>query len=213
MALIRSFRDVPPGGWRYIQPETAVVFTSDNFDDLVRQIRPHREYKHLPTDTIELDVQRQLCLQLSPTECKAEAGEDYNPIADQTRSLTTAKAVSFTKAVVGVLAEIAAGRSALCDRAEAATRADTCRRCPFNRSVALCSCSAVYKAVEASIPKDRRFPDIGVCAACGCSLQAKVNLPLSVVTDTNSPGVVFPTWCWQRPAPPLNGANNSDTSS
>ena len=55
MALIRSFRDVPPGGWRYVQPETGVHFSSDTFDGLVAKVRPHREYKGLSNETLEVD--------------------------------------------------------------------------------------------------------------------------------------------------------------
>ena len=192
--------------------ETGVWFISDNYDDLIKKIEPHRSYKNLPLDTIHSDVQRQLCAGLTTTECQPEPGENYRPVKDLTTTLTTAKAISLTKSVAGILAEVASGRSALCDKTEAAARADICRRCPFNRSANLCSCSAVYKAIEAAIPKDRRYPDISVCAACGCSLQAKVNLPLGVIKASNSPEVVFPAWCWQHPDTPLNGAGTSDTT-
>lgn len=212
MALLRSFRDVPPGGWRYVQPETGVRFNSDNYDDLVADIDRHRRYKGLPTDTTGVDVQRQICQMLTNGECDSEPGEDYRPTADLTARLTTSMALSLGKTVVAALARVAAGDTPLCSKQEAAARAAVCRGCPLNKPAALCSCSAVYKAIEAAVPKDRMQPGISVCMACGCSLQAKVNLPLEVVTVGNSPDVVFPVWCWQRPGSPLRGVESSGTT-
>lgn len=212
MALIRSFRDVPPGGWHYIQPETAVEFASDNYDDLIAQIIPHRKYKGLPVESVELDVQRQLCLGLSDAHCKAEPDEVYRPVTDLTARLTTGMALALGKTVVAALAEVAAGKVPLASKEEAQRRASICRGCPFNKPASLCSCSAVYKAIEAAIPKDRMQPGISVCMACGCSLQAKVNLPLSVIQAGNSPEVVFPPYCWQTPGTTLPDSSVSSTS-
>lgn len=212
MALIKSFRDVPPGGWRYVQPETGVRFECDTFEGLVAMVRPHRDYKGIGHDTLSQDIQRQICAGLSTSWCQTEPGEDYRPVEDLTSRLTTGMALSLGKAVVGALAEVAAGRTPLCSLEEARARAAVCRGCPFNKPASLCSCSAVYKAIEASIPKDRRHPGISVCMACGCSLQAKTNLPLEVVNASNSLEVVFPSWCWQRPGAPLQGTGSSDTT-
>lgn len=211
MALLKGFRDAPAGGWRYVQPETGVRFESDTFDDLISKILPHRKYKGIPFDNLRLDVQRQICASQTNGECEAEPGEDYRPINDLTASMTTGKALSFGRSIVSALAEVAAGRAPLCPVEESQARATVCRGCPFNKDAALCSCTAVYKAVEASIPKDRRQPGISVCMACGCSLQAKVNLPLKVVNDGNHPEMVFPDWCWQRPGAPLSSTTTSDT--
>ena len=120
MALIRSYRDVPPGGWRYTQPETGVSFSSDNYDDLIRQIRPHREYKGLPVESVELDVQRQLCLALTESQCKPEPDEVYRPVTDLTARLTTGMALSLGKAVVAALAEVATGKLPFATKEEAA---------------------------------------------------------------------------------------------
>lgn len=162
-------------------------------------VRPHREYKGIAYDTLSQDVQRQICSGLDTSWCQTEPGEEYKPVADLTARLTTGMALSLGKAIVGALAEVAAGRIPLCPAEEAQARAEICRGCPFNKPASLCSCSAVYKAIEAAIPKDRRHPGISVCMACGCSLQAKANLPMDVIKASNPPDVVFPSWCWQRP--------------
>lgn len=198
MALIRSFRDVPPGGWRYVQPETGVHFDSDTFEGLVEKIRPHRLYKGIGAEDLEAEVQRQLCVGLSEQECRAEPGEDYRPVRDLTAKLTTRMALGLTRAVTASLLEVASGRAALVSSDEAEARAVVCRGCPFNKPASLCSCSAVYRAIEAAIPRGRELKGISVCMACGCSLQAKANLPLAVVQASNPLGISFPQWCWQR---------------
>lgn len=197
MALIRSFRDVPPGGWRYVQPETGVRFSADTFEALVEQVRPHREYKRIPTDDLALEVQRQLCTGLTEAECKPEPGEDYRPVRDLTARLSTGLALSLTRTITAALSEVAAGKSPLVSRDEARKRAAVCRGCPFNKPASLCACSAVYRAIESAIPAERREDGVSVCMACGCSLQAKVNLPLDVIRAGNAPDAVFPSWCWQ----------------
>ncbi len=204
MATYKLFPYVPPGGWRYVQPDTAQRFESDTFEDLVRQVTTHRNYKGLDVTDVGRDIQRQLCLSLSTEHCTPEPGESYAPVRDLTSELTTSKAVSLSKAVVGALAKVATGESPLVDRETAEARAQVCRGCPFNKSAKLCSCSAVYLSIEAAVPKDRRPAGVSVCMACGCSLVAKVNLSQEVIEGSLPEGLTLPPWCWQRkPGTPL----------
>jgi len=199
MSTLKHYSIVPPGGWRYVQPDTAVRFESDTLEDLVRQVTRHREYKGLNVDHVQLDIERQLCWGLSDEWCRAEPGEVHKPVRDLTQELTTQMAASLGKAVVAFLGS--GGK--FNEKPEAQRRAAICRGCPFNKSAKACSCSAVYKLVEAMVPATRQEPGVSVCMACGCSLQAKINLPLEVVKASLSPEVVVPPWCWQAdPTPP-----------
>jgi hypothetical protein len=208
MARIKSFRDVPPGGWRYTQPETAVHFFAYSYDELLTKVKEHREYKGFPVDTLAQDIERQLCLQLDTDRCKAEPGEDYRPVDDLTQRLTTAMVVSLNKALVAFVA----GGAKFVELAEANERAAACRGCPFNKPASACSCHAAYRLIEAAIPKERRQPGISVCMACGCSLQAKVNLPLDVVAAALDPNIHLPEWCWQKKAQALRRNQETGTN-
>jgi hypothetical protein len=199
MATLKGFRDIPPGGWRYVQPETAVWFRADTFDELRERVKVHREYKGISIETLDLDIQRQLCLRLGPEFCTPEPGEDYRPVKDLSASLTTSMAVSFGKFL---MAHIAAGGE-MVSKEEAERRAAICRGCPFNTPAALCSCSAAYKAIELAVPKDRKVEGVSVCSACGCSLQLKVNVPIDVIAKSLPPDTVLPPWCWQKSAQTL----------
>lgn len=193
MARLKHLSIVPPGGWRYVQPETAARFTADTLAELTRQVQAHREYKGLPSDTLALDVECQLCAGLDGDWCRPEPGEDYRPVRDLTAQLTTAMALSLGRAITAFVA----GGGALVEKSEAERRAAICRGCPFNKPAKLCACSSVYGVVEALIPKDRKEPGVSVCMACGCSLQAKVNLPAEVIAASLPEGLVMPQWCWQ----------------
>jgi hypothetical protein len=210
MALIKSFRVVPPGGWRYVQPDTATRFFADfSYDDLRAQVLKHREYKGLPVDTIDQDIQRQMCEGLSCDHCKPEPGETYTPVRDLTSSLTTEMAVRLGTSVTKALTKFILGGLEFVPKAEAEARAAICRSCPFNKPASLCSCSSVYGMVEKLIPADRKEIGVSVCMACGCSLQAKVNLPADVIQASLAPDTVLPKWCWQRtPGTPLTGSGS-----
>lgn len=194
MATLKALRDVPPGGWKYVERETGQRFESDDYDGLKAAVRRHREYKGLPVDDLDTLIQSQLCLGLSTEHCKPAPGEDYRPVTNKTQSLTASMALAANKAFMA----FALIGFTFNEKAEADRRAAICRTCPFNTPASGCSCHAIYRTIEATIPAARKQPGISVCMACGCSLQAKVNLPDSVVVASASPDVVFPTWCWQR---------------
>lgn len=201
MALIKSTRLVPPGGWRYVQPETAMRFSSEfSFEELVAQVKNHREYKQLSTETLEEDIQRQMCSGLSGEHCRPEPGESWTPVKDLTASLSTSLAVKLMSSVTRALMKFVLGGLEFVPKAEAVRRADICQRCPFNKPATLCACSSVYGAVEKLIPDDRKELGVSVCMACGCSLQAKVNLPNDVILASLPDDLVLPSWCWQREA-------------
>lgn len=196
MATLRHHSITPPGGWRYVQPETGVRFASDNFRSLCEDVAKHRAYKALPLDTIAADIERQLCTALDLEWCRPAPGETHRPVRDLTYELTPALALNAMRAVTQFLKD---GATPV-PREEAERRAALCRGCPFNQPAKFCACSSVYTAVESLIPRDRRPTGLAVCTACGCSLAAKVNLPASAIAASLPAELVLPGWCWQGEA-------------
>lgn len=193
MARLKHYSITPPGGWRYVQPETGVRFASDNFRSLCEEVERHRAYKGLPRETLAADIERQLCTALDLEWCRTEPGEQHRPVRDLTYELTPALALNAMRAVTQFLKEGGVPVA----KEEAERRAAICRGCPFNQPAKFCSCSAVYTTIEALIPRDRREPGLSVCTACGCSLVAKVNLPASAIAASLPADLVLPQWCWQ----------------
>jgi hypothetical protein len=199
MPTLKSLNNTPQGGWRYLQPGTNVWFYENNWDLLVSKVRTHREYKGLDGANVEdvsKDVQNQLCMSMTTRECRQLPGEAYDPVPDKTSQLTSDMVLSLSK---GLLSFILHGAKWV-DKAEAERRSEICRSCPFNKPAAMCSCSAAYLTINKLVPKDRVPAGVDVCMACGCSLIAKVNLPIEVVADSIQKGQKFPSHCWQLEA-------------
>lgn len=195
MAELNNLRDVPPLGYRYMERATGHRFEATSYVELISLVVLHRQYKGLPTETVDHDVQDQMCLSLDLRYCHPLPGETYQPVKDLSHGLHTEMALSANATITSFVK----GGFRFCEPEEAERRAAICRSCPFNKPSSGCTCHAVYRLIEATIPKARMHPGISVCMACGCSLQAKVNLPAETVTASQPHGVVFPEWCWQRP--------------
>jgi len=198
MAKIKNFNLVPPGGWRFVERTTGVRFTKDNWSDLLRAVTEHRKYKGLPTETVSDEIQEQLCSGLSTEFCQPADGENYQPVNDLTQQLTTEMAISANAALTATIKRAVEGQDVWNSPEESAARAAVCRTCPFNKPTKNCSCHMVYRLINMMIPASRTHDGLGVCMACGCSLQAKVNLPMEVVQASQNPSTSFPEWCWQK---------------
>jgi hypothetical protein len=198
VARLNDTRTEPPGGWRYVQSETGCAIEAGSFPELLEKLAIHRKYKSVgSTDPAEMavEIENQLCQGLDPRFCRAEEGETYLPTVDQTRSLTSTKATAFSKSVFVFLA----GDDPIVSKEVSESRAAICRGCQFNRSAASCACSAFNKLISALVPKKRVEPGVDMCAACGCSLRAKLLLPDAVVQAGNEGrDIRFPSHCWQK---------------
>lgn len=195
MALLNSLRTEPPDGWRYLQRETGVWIRAELCDELVAQVIAHRQHKGLaPTDTqsVLLEIQRQLCLGAPKGVCKPEKGEDYIPLKDEARKLDLKTIAGASEALVFWLKS----GLGMVSKERAKERADICRSCQFNRPVPNCVCTPFWKIIDALIPKDRREPGLSVCGLCKCSLAAKVLAPSSVVREGMPSDLRLPPWCW-----------------
>jgi hypothetical protein len=197
MPLLNDTRTEPPGGWRYTQFETALRMEGGSLPELTDTVIAHRKYKGLypqDRDSVQKDIERQLCQMLEPRFCRSEAGEPVDPIIDQTRGLSTDKALALSRTVFEALKQ-----GKFTGVGESARRADICRRCPFNVSTSGCSCAPFYAAINLLVPKERLEKGVNLCAVCGCSLKAKIILPMEAVTAGNQgQGYKFPSYCWQN---------------
>lgn len=204
MAKIRNNSMIPQGGWTYRDRDTGHWFKCTAKSDLITEVTRHRQYKKLPLDRIAHDIDEQICLKLPVQDCTAcDPGEVHQPVQDRTKGITTEMAFAANKAVIsfvkGAVLSLLTGASPFVEPSVAAARAAVCRTCPFNQPLTGCSCQAAYRAIEAMVPAKRHHAGAHICSACGCSLQAKVNLPDSVISESLTPDTVFPHWCWQRP--------------
>lgn len=185
MALLKRWRQSPPGGFTYRQAETALTITAENGDALVDQVVAHRVYRNLtPTDreTVRLEIERQICVRLGHSDCRPESKDDPWVPQDGTKPrMGMTQILAFSRAA---LAFIKSG-GALAPMEVVRERAVGCLQCPLNIPLVGCSCTIFYKAVAAAVPDDRKIEGLNLCQACGCSLVAKVNLTDEQIVESN----------------------------
>lgn len=185
MALLKSYTTTPAGGWQYFQTETEFTIKGDCWSELVDLVIAHRRYRNLqPQDkpSVELDVQRQMCRKLGKQECRSEGPQDkWLPLPHDKTMLTMEMVLAFSKAAIAFVAS--GGEMAPME--EVKRRAAICKNCLFNQRLSGCRCQPFYALLDKTIPRDRRMPDMGVCAACQCSLAVKINLTESQIRISN----------------------------
>jgi hypothetical protein len=207
MARYKNHSLTPPGGWRFRERRSGLWFHHDNYADLVRDVNRHREYKGWNTSTTAQDIDEQICLNLTSDWCSGCEGE---PVKDLSQKINMSMAASANRALIAFISN----GCQWAPPAEAAARAEVCRTCPYSKHASGCSCQDIYRLIEGLIPKDRRQKAVEqhICMACGCALQAKVNLPMSVVAESLPKDAVFPPWCWQRALKPAQSVADGTES-
>lgn len=185
MALLKTRRTAPPGGFQYFQRETEFTIKAESLGELVDAIIAHRRYKNLqPQDygNVQLEAERQMCVRLGRLECKPESNEDkWVPQDNMREHINMGHVMGFSKAA---LAFIASGGE-LAPMPEVERRATICKTCPLNQPMSGCSCNFFYKAIDATVPRSRRLDGMHVCRVCNCSLTAKINLTEEQVVISN----------------------------
>lgn len=197
MARLKHKNTRPPRGFRYVQPETRLGLDGDNYNELMKKVLAHRLYKNLARATlpeVQEDVERQICSRLSKNECHSEGpNDDLRPV-EETAVLTLSSAMRFTGAAIKWLASGAK----VVEMDHLKRRQGKCLNCPINQPLKACSCSGFYKAINAVVPEARRDPGLHICGACGCSINAKVQMPLKMVMDSDEGrNIKYPKFgCW-----------------
>lgn len=200
MARLNFRNTTPPGGWKFYEHRTRLTLSDHTFSELRDKVIDHRRHKGLePTDadTVSLEIERQICARLSKRDCTAEGTTDeWVPIDDRAGSTLDLVAIlSFSKAALDWLVS---GAETV-PLAEAQRRREICAGCPLNNPASGCKCGPLYALINAAVPADKRWDDLHICAACACTLKAKVHLPMSMINESNEGRKLdFPRWCWQR---------------
>jgi hypothetical protein len=191
---------MPPGGWRYIQPETGFEFKANLYRDIERKVRDHREANGIPVGDLRKDIECFVCAQLprGAESCEADIpGEIPGDIALKTKfNMDDVK--RFIQSAAAAL-----GKRGLVDQETADARANVCAACPLNMPVPGCwRCEGLADWLFRLIGtrKTIHASRLRQCGVCGCSLKAKLWLPQDAARKV-SEGYKFPSWCWLNKAP------------
>ena len=194
MIKLKRRNQTPPGGWRY-KDDSSFWIEGASIEGLVANIILHRKRngssKSQDPSVVEQEALGQLCSILGNGWCKSD--EPIPTYEDKTGFFKLDKITSVAKAAL----EMATGKE-LIGHDELARRQDICRKCFLNRPAKGCACAKVYKMINKAVPENRRDEDLQMCGACGCMINAKIQLPMSAVNAANKgSNNKFPSHCWQ----------------
>ncbi len=195
---LHNYTTVPPGGYRYLQPETKVWVSAPSWEDLLTAVRNHRRANNLPIgQEFTSEVESQLCANLPPEICSHDRSKSKTwrgPLTLEELLRGTGTLISwFLDGMKKVLPD------------EADRRAAICGSCHFNQNFQGCtSCNqtVLHKLTEKITGSQKTKHDglLQNCTICGCSNKAAVWLPLDVLQE-NTPAEInddFPEWCWKK---------------
>jgi len=183
---------IPPGGWRYTQPETGLEIKGGDYYNLREAVRKHRQLNQLPCGP-ELDnqIQAQICERMGAEGRSAYCRDAQRRAGEGKTEIAFADVKHFLSTVSQIRHFV--------PQAEAQRRAETCVSCPKNSPISGCtSCTnligLVFKVIgQRKTPLDQR---LGACGVCGCSLTASVHIPLEAFPK--QPHYEYPEWCWKH---------------
>jgi hypothetical protein len=208
MRQLKSTSTTPPGGWRYVDPDTRFVFDRDYrfLNDLLEHIKTFRAQNRLePIPDLQMVVEEWLCHQ---PNMKGYYKEVPNP-------RTMSQYLRGTRAIARTLARSALRLSeSYCPPEEAEARAAICEQCFHNdipheqSALAAMADTAIQELVgDRSTSKDRK---LFTCLVCTCPLRAKVHFSNSLIQEDISETERYrypnglpgrdgkPVYCWQR---------------
>lgn len=192
MRIINT-RETPPTKWEYTQFETGHRFYEPDFDALVDAVRKHRVSNLLERSSLKEtyeDIEDQICHRSPSHVCKGADFEPSNLSASTVFHAMTALAETWKNVE-------------LVELNEAERRADLCRRCPMNQPSKGCfgRCADAFRDLFISMNRGRTTAhddSLSSCEICGCSNQATVHFPLSVLHTDRQHYFDRVPHCWRR---------------
>ena len=192
--------NTPPGGWRYLVPETGrTIGPYTGFAQLRDNLASHYSASGyaMPSDILD-KVEGQICSH-TPEYC--EESNIISRVASTMRRLSHTFHTAHQCLVTLVSNRAGSGEKPTMELAS--ERAATCAACPMNRQVEGCSgCNfaALNSLVEkivggAKTPSDNHLK---FCAVCHCNLRAKVWTKLKAIElgMSEAQRADLPPTCW-----------------
>lgn len=215
---LKNTTDGIPGGFQYISPETGVIIgPTSAFADLVKLVRIHDRANALadtPAKLIEEQIcarQPEICRESTESEREESMTMDSGETivlegqAQQPAQIVPPKPAKpklpsvkdVVKATKALSRWTIGGRKKVTPE-HAAQRAKVCFGCPKHVGIQdcpACTTQQLHNAISLVVGR-MNFTGrdaLKVCGACGCSLKAKVQLPIDYLREQNED---LPAHCW-----------------
>jgi hypothetical protein len=192
LAIIQDFES-PPGGWKYVVPETGIELKAPYAKSLKQRIAAHLNANGLPMPDSDV-LDDAICRQSGHGEpwCGgAVKAASENPL------LTMATVNRFLRTVLQAVKD-----RKFVDTVERERRLAICQACPMHTTLGTgCrGCNAVLKAISKVIPIEEG--GLNACRACGCATSVKAVLDLDTLKKaegSNRPP--YAQGCWMLSDP------------
>lgn len=191
---------VPPGGFRYTQPETKTKLSAPSLPELLVKVRDHRLANNLPIRLEwKQEVEESLCNELPSGFCRHVYSPRDTPLAAADRALSVYEVLAGAKLMGAWLFK---GFNKV-SQEEADARARICRACHFNQPATgctTCASNAMREAVTAALGSSRTadHDSLHTCNVCGCTLQVAVWAPQDLIEKFSTKNTQAPEWCWKN---------------
>lgn len=207
---------VPPGGYRYTDPDTGFQTSGLDYRQVLRRAAQHRQANHLPVPAdFEAQVLTEWCKKWGPSWCKLEqdlpkAKPGFMARAKALfqaplRTIEASRVFRGTSAMAKLLS-----KSNIVSPETMKARGAVCRTCPLRGASSACvGCNAVGKNLHHLIGRDRVAAAEKACTTsdsqgrtacdgCGCYLPAKLWLSAKANQDLTPPAIraKLPAPCW-----------------
>lgn len=195
---LQTYNTVPNKGFRYFVPETGILIEAPDWETLLSRVRKNLTANgHAVPVDLPAKVEDWLCNQLP-------AGFCYQVSVNDPKNLGGLSFEQVKQGTATLVDWFLGGRQKV-DKAEAEARTKICASCQYNKEPQGCSgCAknAIHDLVAKVVGGEKVAGGhlLKGCAVCGCSLEAKVWIPLETIQKHTTPerNALLPEWCWAK---------------
>lgn len=197
MLKFTNIRECPSGGFRMFVKETQTWIHGIDWDQYLQKLKDHYRANDLPIGLLfNAQAEHEACSNSDPSFSYDEDGVKqaarYGPTTYQ----------QFKSATGTLLQWFLTGKRKTPDE-EIERRSKICLTCPLNQKPTecpTCQSGAIRTLIDQFVGGKETEWDarLQACRICGCSLKAKIRIPLNIIRD-NEPDVAkgaYPEYCW-----------------
>lgn len=204
MLKINNSSLVPPGGWRYTDPDTGFQASAPTYSNIHRKVNLHRKGNSLPALS-DAEIDHILCLRAHEGVCNDDG--KAIPVALPTKgpdtvTLTGTDVLNGTKVIWSL---VKSGRR-LVKPEIAESRARICSKCPKNvgHEPGCATCvQQLANIVEKVVKGGQTSMDaqLKTCGVCHCVNKVQIWVPYKHLAKGITPAMAdqWPDECWKNP--------------
>lgn len=178
MKRLKSRYVTPPGGWRYVDPDTGFLFNEQiypSFHALLAHISRYREQNHLP-EISKVEVEDWLCCQPN--------------MERHCREYSSRSVLQYARGAKAAAKVRLGGEEVFTSQQVAELRAWLCTECPHNKVDPYASKFKQYSDgyIKSLVGQRRTLLDdkLFSCGVCSCLLRSKVHINQNIVSSSLS---------------------------